>query len=321
VIDEPADRNTIRPCVLIALTPAAPVTFAGMREPRDEEPAPFGNASEERFVLSRRYAAGTGGVRGLLITVLGDYVRPARQPAPTSALIDVMARLGVEEMACRQALMRAAADGWLMPSRDGRYTWWRLSPAFEQFLDLGAQKIFGFAATQPEWDRRWLVVLARVPETNRTGRHLLRTRLRWAGFGNPAPGVWISTHTDQIKNVEFVLAEAGAQEDAHIFISEYLARGELSTLVRQAWDLDDIEREYDAFRTAFARAPSDDPLVRETQLVHAWRRLVLIDPALPAELLPPNWIGARAAKHFHRQHARWIQAATREWQRISAHAA
>ncbi|MFC6083979.1 hypothetical protein [Sphaerisporangium aureirubrum] len=32
------------------------------------------------------------------------------------------------------------------------------------------------------------VVLARVAETNRAGRHLLRTRLRWSGFGNPAPG-------------------------------------------------------------------------------------------------------------------------------------
>jgi phenylacetic acid degradation operon negative regulatory protein len=291
-----------------------------MSDPRNEQPAPFGNASRERFVLSRRYAAGTGGVRGLLITVLGDYVRPARQPTPTSAFIDVMARLGVAEMACRQALVRAAADGWLIPSRDGRYTLWRLSSAFEQFLDLGSQKIFGFTATQPDWDQRWLVVLVRVPETNRAGRHLLRTRLSWAGFGNPAPGVWISTHTDRVKDVEFVLEEAGAAEDAHIFISEHLAGGELSTLVRQAWDLDEIEQEYDAFRTAFARAPSVDPLVRQTRLVHAWRRLTLIDPALPDELLPPKWVGARAADLFRRQHARWSQPATGEWQRISAYA-
>ena len=291
-----------------------------MSDPIDEEPAAFGNASRERFVLSRRYAAGTGGVRGLLITVLGDYVRPARQPTPTSALIDVMARLGVEEMACRQALVRAAADGWLIPSRDGRYTLWRLSSGFEQFLDLGSQKIFGFTATQPDWDQRWLVVLARVPETNRPGRHLLRTRLSWAGFGNPAPGIWISTHTDRVKDVEFVLGEAGAAEDAHIFVSEHLAGGKLSALVRQAWDLDNIEQEYDAFRTTFARAPSVDPLVREIQLVHAWRRLTLIDPALPDELLPPKWVGARAADLFHRQHARWIQPATREWQRISTSA-
>jgi phenylacetic acid degradation operon negative regulatory protein len=267
--------------------------------------------------MSRRYAAGTGGVRGLLITVLGDYVRPARQPIPTSAFIDVLGRLGVEETASRQALTRAAGDGWLVAQRRGRYTLWQLSPAFQQFLNLGAERIFGFTATQPDWDGRWLLVLARVPETNRAGRHLLRTRMRWAGFGSPAPGVWISTHADRVKEAEFVLTDAAAHEDAQIFISEYVAGGDLRALVRQAWNLAEIEQAYEAFIAQFTRQPSADPLVRVTLLVHAWRRLPLIDPALPVELLPARWIGARAARLFHRQHSRWLPAATREWRRIS----
>jgi phenylacetic acid degradation operon negative regulatory protein len=293
-----------------------------MPEPHDEPilAAPFGDASQERFVLSRRYAAGTGGVRGLLITVLGDYVLPAGQPAPTSAFIDVMGRLDVEEMACRQALIRASADGWLISTREGRYTWWQLSPAFEQFLNVGTERIFGFTAVQSEWDGHWLVVLARVPEANRAGRHLLRTRLGWAGFGTAAPGVWISADRDRFKIAEAVLAEAGALEDAQIFLSEHLGGGKVSTLVRQAWNLDEVEREYQTFIATFTRQPSNDPLVRVTRLVHAWRRMPLIDPGLPEELLPPNWIGARAATLFHRQHTKWIQAATREWQRISASA-
>jgi phenylacetic acid degradation operon negative regulatory protein len=322
VIAQPGNSNTIRTCNLASPAAVLLVTGASMAE-RRSRPAPaaqFGNASRERFVLSRRYAAGTGGVRGLLITVLGDYVRPARRPAPTSAFIDALGRFGVEEMACRQALIRASADGWLVPIRDRRYTWWQLSPAFEQFLDLGAQRIFGFTATQPDWERRWLIVLARVPETNKAGRHLLRTRLRWAGFGSPAPGVWVSTHTDRVTEVEFVVEEAGARGDAQVFLSEHLAGAKLSTLVRQAWNLDDIEREYEAFLAAFTRRPSPDPLVRLTQLVHAWRRLALLDPSLPAELLPGRWIGSRAAKLFQRQHAKWLPAATREWERISAHA-
>jgi phenylacetic acid degradation operon negative regulatory protein len=281
------------------------------------ESAPFGNATRDRFVLSRRYAAGTGGVRGLLITVLGDYVRPAGRGVPTSAFIDALGRFGVEEMACRQALIRASADGWLTSTRQGRYTSWRLSPAFQEFLNVGAKRIFGFTATQPDWDGRWLVVLARVPETNRAGRHLVRTRLRWAGFGNPAPGVWITTHTDRAKDAEFVLEEAGVREGAHLFGSEYLGGAELSALVRQAWDLGELEAEYERFLETFARQPSSDPIVRLTQLVHDWRGLVLIDPALPEELFASAWIGTRAAKLFRRQHAKWIDAATREWHRIS----
>ncbi|MEO3863552.1 PaaX family transcriptional regulator C-terminal domain-containing protein [Acrocarpospora sp. B8E8] len=290
-----------------------------MLEPPDSN-IPFGTASQERFVLSRRYAAGTGGVRGLLITILGDYVRPTRRPAPTSAFIDALGRFGVEETACRQALNRAAADGWLTAAREGRYTWWHLTPAFAQFLHIGATRIFGFTASQTEWDGRWLIVLARAAETNRAGRHLLRTRLRWGGFGNPAPGVWVSTRTDRVKGAESVLEEAGVRQDAQIFLSEYLAGGNLPTLVRQAWDLDEVEREYQAFLTTFRHAPSEDPLVRLTQLVHEWRRLALTDPALPTELLPTEWIGADAAKLFHRQHASWEPAATREWERITEQA-
>jgi phenylacetic acid degradation operon negative regulatory protein len=255
----------------------------------------------------------------LLITILGDYVRPGRRPVPTSAFIDALGRLEVEEMACRQALIRAAADGWLVPIREGRYTWWQLSPAFEQFLNYGAERIFGFGKSPREWDGRWLVVLARVPEGNRAGRYLLRTRMRWAGFGSTAPGVWITTNPELRKNAEFVLEEAGVEDTAQIFLAERLVTGDAAVLVHQAWDLDEVDREYRAFIAAFTRAPSTDPLVRLTRLVHAWRRLpLMIDPGLPTELLPSDWVGERAAKLFHRQHTRWFGPALAEWQRISS---
>src|SRR5262245_29834001 len=272
----------------------------------------------ERMTVSRRYAAGAGGTRGLLLTILGEFVLPTGQPAPTSAFIDVLGRLGFEEKASRQTLMRAGADGWLTSRRDGRYTVWELSPPAEQFLTLGAERIYGFTAAQLEWDRRWALVLARAPETNRPGRHLLRTRLRWAGFGSPAPGVWISTHPDRIKEAERVLEEAGVHDDAQIFLAEFVAGGELQTMVRQAWDLDQIEAEYEAFLAEFGRHSSADPLVRLAQLVHVWRRFPLIDPALPSELLPARCSGVRAAALFHRQRTKWKTAATEETRGITS---
>jgi phenylacetic acid degradation operon negative regulatory protein len=162
-------------------------------------------------------------------------------------------------------------------------------------------------------------VLARVPESNRGGRHLLNTRMRWAAFGHPAPGMWISTHTDRMTEAEQVLREAGAHKQAHIFLSEYLA-GELPRLVRQAWDLDELDQRYEQFIEEFSSPPSDDPIVRVTRLVHAWRMLALVDPALPEDLLPKGWSGIRATKLFHRQHAKWEPAAIRAWGQISRRA-
>jgi phenylacetic acid degradation operon negative regulatory protein len=235
---------------------------------------------------SRRYAGGAGSARGLLFTVLGEFVLPTGGSALTSAFIDVLGRLGVEEKACRQALMRTAADGWLTSQRRGRRTLWRLTRAAERFLTEGAERIYGFQAAQPEWDRRWLIVLARVPETERAARHLLRTRLTWAGLGSPSPGVWIGTHVDRLAEAERVLGEAGVR-DGQTFLAE------------------------------FARPPSADPLVRTVQLVHAWRRFPLIDPALPPELLPAGWSGVRAAKLFRRRRAQWHDAAQARWRRIA----
>jgi len=53
------------------------------------------------------------------------------------------------------------------------------------------------------------------------------------------------------------------------------------------------------------------------QLVHAWRRFPLIDPALPPELLPAGWSGVRAAKLFRRRRAQWHDAAQAQWRRTA----
>jgi phenylacetic acid degradation operon negative regulatory protein len=264
---------------------------------------------------ARRHAAGADSARGLLLTVLGEFVLPSGGAALTSAFIDVLGRLDVEEKAARQALMRTAADGLLTAHRQGRRTRWRLTPTAGEFLTEGAERIYGFQATQPEWDGRWLIVLARVPESERAARHLLRTRLGWAGFGSPAPGVWISTHLDRAKEAQRVLGAAGV-DDAQIFLAEHHAGGDLAVMVREAWDLDAIEDGYEEFIAEFGRSRGGDPLVRTVQLVHAWRRFPRTDPALPARLLPARWSGVRAAKIFARRRAEWHGAAQAEWRRL-----
>jgi phenylacetic acid degradation operon negative regulatory protein len=269
--------------------------------------------------LARRHAVGAETARGLLFTVLGEFVLPSGGSAWTAAFIDVLGRLGVEEKACRQALMRTAADGWLSPQRVGRRTCWSLTPSAERLLTEGAERIYGFTAARQAWDRRWLVILARTPETERPARHRLRTRLTWAGFGSPAPGVWLSAHADRAAEAERVLADAGVLAEAQIFVAEQAGGGPMAAFARQAWDLDEIERRYEEFLADFAdpQSPGADPLARVTALVHAWRRFPWIDPVLPAELLPERWNGVRAAELFARQHVRWSADAQAEWRRIS----
>jgi phenylacetic acid degradation operon negative regulatory protein len=267
--------------------------------------------------LLRRHEAGSASARGLLFTVLGEFVLPTGGPAWTSAFIEVFGRLGIEEKATRQALARTAADGWIRPERDGRRTRWRLAPDGDRLLTEGTERIYAFAGSQPGWDGSWLLVLARVPESDRSARHLLRTRLTWAGLGSPAPGVWITTHTERRAEVERVLGQAGVA-DGQIFVAEHRGGGDLATLVAQAWDLPAIERRYEEFLAEFALpAADDDPLPRLIELVHAWRRFPSVDPGLPAQLLPGRWNGARAAKLFAARHAQWSPGAVTQWTRLN----
>ena len=276
-------------------------------------------SSPDSPTLSRRHAAGAESARGLLFTVLGEFVLPAGGAAWTSTVIDVLGRLDVEEKAARQALMRTAADGWLRSERVGRRTRWWLTDTASALLTQGTARIFGFTGGVPDWDGRWLLVLARVPETERPTRHRLRTRLAWAGLGSPSPGVWVSTHADRLDEVRAVLAEAGVLDDAQIFLARYAGGGELARMVRQAWDLGAIEAGYEQFLAEFtADHDSGDPLARLVALVHAWRRFPWTDPALPRELLPTPWNGEAAAALFGRRHEQWAATARAEWRRVDA---
>jgi len=274
-------------------------------------------AREAGPTISRQHAAGSESARGLLLTVLGEFVLPTGGSAWTSAFIDVLGRLEVEEKATRQALMRTAAAGWLTSERVGRRTVWQLTPAAVRLLTEGTERIYGFTPGLDDWEGRWLLVLARAPETDRPLRHLLKTRLTWAGFGSPAPGVWVSTRVDRVGEVEKVLGEAGVLDGAHIFAAEHTGHGDLAAMVAQAWDLTAVEDGYRQFLTEFADASTSNPLARLVELVHAWRRFPSLDPSLPHELLPEHWSGAKAAALFRRRHASWAGPASAEWRRLN----
>jgi phenylacetic acid degradation operon negative regulatory protein len=267
--------------------------------------------------MSRRHQAGAPSARALLLTVLGELVLPGDGGAWTSALLAVFARLGIAEKATRQALMRTSQAGWLQSERDGRRARWVLTPAAVAMLTDGAERIYSFG--QPgEWDQRWVVVSVRIPEADRRARHVVRTRLTWAGFGMLAPGVWISPHSARAAEAERVLSDAGLGGDANVFVAERTGLGEMPAMVGCAWDLSALEAEYEEFMAQF-RTPAKgaDELVRQIELVHAWRRFPSIDPALPRELLPASWTGTRAAQLFTERHQAWLAGARREWQRLT----
>jgi phenylacetic acid degradation operon negative regulatory protein len=267
--------------------------------------------------LSRRHAAGAPSARGLLFTLLGEFVLPGGGTAWTSAVLAAFARLGIEEKTTRQALMRTAASGWLNAEKVGRRTRWRLTASAQKMLTEGADRIYSFTGPGESWDGRWLLVYARIPESDRHARHVVRSRLSWAGFGSLGGGLWISPHPDREAEAIGVLREAGVAADAHVFVARRSGLADVQVMVATAWDLGAIEDQYEEFIEEFRATAPADVLARQVELVHAWRRFPTIDPVLPRELLPARWSGLKAARLFADRHQRWSNDAKQEWKRLN----
>jgi phenylacetic acid degradation operon negative regulatory protein len=275
----------------------------------DSAPAP---------ALSRRHEAGAGSARGILFTLLGEFVLPSEGAAWTSAVLAAFERLGVAEKATRQALMRTSNAGWLYAEKVGRRTRWLLTPAAKKLLTDGAHRIYSFGPAQA-WDEQWVLVQVRIPESDRRARHVVRTRLAWAGFGSLGPGLWLSPHVSREPEALRVLTDAGVASDAHVFVARRTGLSDTREMVAAAWDLPEIEAEYERFLAEF-RAPAvpGDVLLRQLEMVHAWRRFPALDPSLPRELLPARWSGIKAAELFADRHERWLEDARREWKRLNS---
>lgn len=279
--------------------------------------------------LTRRQETGASSARSLLLTVFGEYVLPSGAAVWTSTLLHVAAGLGVEEKAARQALNRLAADGWIAAGREGRRVRWSLTGHGRTLLTEGAERIYSFGRERESWDGRWLVLLVSVPEARRDLRHRLRNGLTWAGLGSPSPGVWVSPHSAREAEAKQVVADLGLDTDAFSFCGPFAGLGSERSMVEQAWHLGELAQAYEQFVDRFAglrprradgvpvdRLSADEVLLAQVRLVDQWRRFPRLDPQLPMDLLPPHWIGLRAAKVFDDLHGRWHDTAQRRWAQL-----
>lgn len=271
--------------------------------------------------VSRRREVSGASARSLLMTVLGEYVLPRDQPVWTATLVDALALFDIEEKSARQALARTAAEGWLVSERLGRRVRWSLTAPGRRLLTEGAQRIYRFGTDRGGWDGRWLVVLVSVPESTRDLRHRVRTQLTWAGFGSPAPGVWISPDTGRQDDVAAIVADLDIDTPVMSFVAEYGQLGDEESMIARAWELTELETRYERFIDEFtATRPGTGQAVLHAQslLVHEWRRFPFLDPQLPARLLPSGWSGAKAAELFHRRHQAWQDEAQAYWDSLLA---
>jgi phenylacetic acid degradation operon negative regulatory protein len=247
-------------------------------------------------------------LRHLIITVYGLYARHDGGWLSVATLIRLLADAGIEEPAVRSAISRLKRRGILQSQRCGGSAGYQLSAGALAILREGDARIFRRRRATPA--DGWVLAVFSVPESERHRRHVLRSELTRLGFGMVAPGVWIvPAHPDD--TTAETLRRLGLDAYADLFRADHLAFGDPAAKVRQWWDLDELERQYESFIAAhepvlrrWEAGGGDEAFADYVRALTDWRRLPYLDPGLPAELLPEGWVGIRAADLFFTLRAR-----------------
>lgn len=246
----------------------------------------------------------------LINTVYGAFLRRLGGWISIADLITLMGELDVDGPAVRSAISRLKKRGVLEPERRGA-TGYRLSPSVLPVFDEGDRRIF--ASMEPaDLADGWAMAVFSVPESERSHRYQLRTRLTWLGFGNIAPGVWLAPGR-LLEDARSMLVRLGLSDYVHLFAAEYAAFSDLPGTVSSWWDFPAIQKQYAEFTDAYApvahhltsteAAPEPAEAFRHyVPLLTQWRRLPYLDPGLPTALLPTDWNAVAARQVFQQLH-------------------
>ncbi|MGY4771905.1 PaaX family transcriptional regulator [Kribbella sp. CWNU-51] len=251
--------------------------------------------------------------RSALFDLYGDHLRARGARAPVAALVRLLAPLGVHPPAVRTAVSRMVRQGWLEPVRLDGQPGYALTSRARRRLDDAAARIYRTAPDgtpvgagaegSGDWDRHWhLGILREVPNARR--REQLASQLAFLGWAPLSDGAWVGLRNDA--EVDQILGVEGIAADR--FRAPVDSRA--VEFARRVWRLDDLGASYDAWlieAKALVDGAGHEPTSDTTdeqafavrsELVHEWRKFLFRDPGLPAELLPDDWAGTRAAAFF-----------------------
>lgn len=267
-------------------------------------------ALRRRFRTRRPLRGGS-----LLITIFGDAIAPRGGVVTLGSLIRLAAPFRLTERLVRTSVARLAQEGWLVARRNGRRSEYRLTASGQRSFAQATRRLYG--PGPGAWDGQWTLLLFPSLGASRPGegggRDRLRRELRWLGFGQVGPGVFLHPGCRPEQAREW-LRELPAAQDAVLLRSSGETPAADRRLVAAGWDLAELERRYRLFVQAFTpirevlaapdgRSPVLEPtdlpsaehaFVIRTLLIHDYRKIHLQDPLLPPGLLPERWIGASA---------------------------
>ncbi|MCD2100436.1 PaaX family transcriptional regulator [Rhodococcus rhodochrous] len=226
---------------------------------------------------------------------------PTRPFVPGDGIIALLEYAGYTASSIRVALSRLCADGTLECRREGRKSKYRLAPQMIETIVSVDRRVEQFGR-EVSWNGRWTIVLASIPDSLRSTRRNMKSRLGYLGFGRMRETAWIAAR-DCESEVEDLIENLGLDGMVDVFVGEPAGLSDIDELLHRCWDLDALTAGYNDFVVRFAPLvptnarddlTAEESVLRWMRLTHDYRELVHRDPELPPEVLPD---AARSLRH------------------------
>lgn len=219
-----------------------------------------------------------------IVTLYGDVVAPRGGELWMGNIIEACEAVGIGESRVRTAVSRLVTGGQLVGYKEGRRSYYRLTPEAEREFQRAARLIYAPPRAEPL--RGWHMVILPVGED----REALLSRLTALRFGLALPHLAIRPDRGE------ALPALGAPH------FRATTEDDLTTLAAQAWDLPGLQEDMTRFLSGFSDVTTTGPdaLGLRLLLVHAFRRIALRDPALPLGMLPEGWPAPQTRALFAR---------------------
>jgi phenylacetic acid degradation operon negative regulatory protein len=266
--------------------------------------------------------------RAALLILYGDYVRHRGVEIGIGSLIKLLSNFDISEQSVRSAVSRMCRAGLLKVRHEEMRNYYSITQEGHNLLAKGTERIFERKNNQ--WDGTWSIVTYFVPERIRESRDTFRLELGWMGYGPLSNATWISPY-DLSKEVKDLAERLSIGEYIQVFQARHQDLTDPKKIVSRCWDLDSIHERYANFIDKYlpklayhlkrihdgeAIEPSEC-FVERFNLIHEYRRLPFLDPDLPQELLPANWLRPQAAALFDKYHDSLTEKANEYFDSVS----
>lgn len=247
--------------------------------------------------------------RRAIFEIYLDYIQHYGGSIRVRSLLRLSKELGFSGVAVRAALCRLSQQGWLDRTREHKQSFYSLTPMGKDRVEEAAPRIF--APHTEKWDGQWTILTYSLPEKLRAQRERLRRELIWLGYGSLTPATWIIPKPAAELTLKHLLAR-GLDKYVNLFRARHINSLANTDLVEKCWDLSAVQKQYRAFIDRWnplwrsyqqkfnAGKPVSDSLCfsAKMRLLHEYGRFLYLDPRLPWELLPKDWLAEPAWRIF-----------------------